>query len=34
MFKKDLNNLLLFLTTTLNEYNFADDKQKNRLYFK
>ena len=30
MFKKDLNNLLLFLTTTLNEYNFADDEQKVR----
>lgn len=33
MFEKDLNNLLLFLTTTLNEYDFAYDNQKVQYFY-
>lgn len=33
MFEKDLNNLLLFLTTALNEYDFANDKQKVQYFY-
>lgn len=33
MFEKDLNNLLLFLTSTLNKYDFADDNQKVQYFY-
>lgn len=33
MFKKNLNNLLLFLTNTINKYDFADDEQKVKYFY-
>lgn len=33
MIEKDLSNLLLFLTTALNEYDFADDKTKVKYFY-
>lgn len=33
MFEKDLNDLLLFLTTALNEYDFANDNQKVQYFY-
>lgn len=33
MFEKDLNNLLLFLTAALNEYDYADDNQKVQYFY-
>lgn len=33
MFKKKLNNLLLFLTDTINKYDFADDEQKVKYFY-
>ena len=33
MFEKNLNDLLLFLTTSLNEYDFVSDKHKVKYLF-
>ena len=33
MFNKNLNNLLLFLTNTINKYDFADDEQKVKYFY-
>lgn len=33
MFEKDLDNLLLFLINTLNEYDFANDNQKVQYFY-
>lgn len=33
MFKKKLNDLLLFLTNTINKYDFADDEQKIKYFY-
>lgn len=33
MFEKNLNDLLLFLTTSLNEYDFVSDKHKVKYFY-
>lgn len=33
MLQKNLNNLLLFLTTAMNEFDFGNDKYKVKYFF-